>query len=95
VWAYGLITFIPALFMAATTFVADIDNIFKNYLPKHTFQGNLNAALSIVMLVLVIIIFFESMRKIWGFFTMGLQNLPASEPAPLGPAPELPIDIQD
>lgn len=49
--------------MFATTFVAGIDNIFNNYLPKHTAQGNLNAALSAVMLVLVLVIFFESVKK--------------------------------
>lgn len=62
-WYYGLITFLPAIFMVATTFTAGIDNIVNNYLPKHTFQGNLNAVLSIVMLVLVIVICFESLRK--------------------------------
>lgn len=61
-WRYGLITFLPAIFMFTTTFVAGIDNIFKNYLPKHTFQGNLNAALTVVMLALVLVIFEESIR---------------------------------
>jgi carbon starvation protein len=62
-WYYGFITFLPAIFMFITTFVAGIDNILNNYLPKHTMQGNINAALSIIMLILVIIIFFESMKK--------------------------------
>jgi carbon starvation protein len=62
-WHYGLITFLPAIFMFVTTFVAGIENILHNYLPKHTLQGNINATLSIIMLVLVIIIFFESIRK--------------------------------
>jgi len=62
-WYYSLITFIPSLFMFATTFVAGIDNIINNYLPKHNFQGNMNAALSVVMLLLVLIIFFESLKK--------------------------------
>jgi len=62
-WRYGLITFLPALFMFVTTFVAGIDNIMNNYLPKHTFQGNLNAVLTLIMLALVIIIFVESIRK--------------------------------
>jgi carbon starvation protein len=62
-WYYCLITFIPSLFMFATTFVAAIDNIINNYLPKHTFQGNMNAILSVIMLLLVLIIFFESLRK--------------------------------
>jgi carbon starvation protein len=92
-WAYGLITFVPSLFMAATTFVAGIDNIINNYLPKRTFQGNLKAALSAIMLVLVLIIFFESLRKIAGFWKNGLQN--TTEPLPtVAPAP-LPMDVPD
>jgi len=62
-WQYALITFLPSLFMFATTFIAGVDNIFNNYLPKHNFQGYLNSFLSIGMLVLVIVIFFESNRK--------------------------------
>ncbi|MDD5519016.1 MAG: carbon starvation CstA family protein, partial [Candidatus Omnitrophica bacterium] len=64
-WRYGLITFLPALFMFVTTVVAGIMNITGNYLPKHDFQGNLNAGLSAVMIVLVIIIFFESLRSMY------------------------------
>jgi carbon starvation protein len=70
-WRYALITFLPALFMFATTFVAGISNIVNNYLPKHTFQGNLNAILSVIMLVLVIVIFVESIRKAIAFLTAG------------------------
>jgi carbon starvation protein len=94
-WAYGLITFVPALFMAATTFVAGIDNIINNYLPKHTFQGNLNAVLSTIMLVLVVIIFFESLRKIAGFWSKGLKNIPEDQPPPGKPAPDIDVTIPD
>lgn len=62
-WQYALVTFVPSLFMFVTTFVAGIENVTDNYLPKHTFQGNLNAVLTIIMLVLVLVIYFESMRK--------------------------------
>lgn len=62
-WYYSLMTFLPSLFMFATTFVAGIENIFNNYLPKHTFQGNLNAGLTVVMLILVVVIFYESTRR--------------------------------
>ena len=44
---------------------AGILNITDNYLPKHTFQGNLNAALSIIMIALVVVVFIESIRKIY------------------------------
>lgn len=64
-WYYGLITFGPCLFMFATTLTAGIMNITDNYLPKHTFQGNMNAIMSSVMIVLVLIIFYESMKKIY------------------------------
>jgi carbon starvation protein len=64
-WLYGLITLIPAIFMFVTTIAAGIENVTGNYLPKHTFQGNLNAALSVIMIALVVIIFFESLRKIY------------------------------
>jgi len=57
---YGLITFIPMLFMLVTTVVAGIENIFSNYLPQNTFNGNLNAALSAGMLFLVIVIIVDS-----------------------------------
>ncbi|MFA5062459.1 MAG: carbon starvation protein A [Candidatus Omnitrophota bacterium] len=63
-WRYGLITFLPALFMFITTVFAGILNITGNYLPKHNFQGNLNAGLSTVMIILVVIIFFESLKSI-------------------------------
>ncbi len=62
-WYYGLITFLPSLFMFVTTFAAGISNVTDNYLPKHTFQGNMNAILTLVMLVLVMIIYFECLRK--------------------------------
>lgn len=64
-WKYGLVTFIPALFMAATTITAGVMTVFENYLPMNTFQGNLNAALSIIMLVLSFVVLIESLRKIY------------------------------
>ncbi|MDD3906061.1 MAG: carbon starvation protein A [Candidatus Omnitrophica bacterium] len=64
-WRYGLITFIPAVFMFVTTVTAGIMNITDNYIPKHTFQGNMNAALSVIMIALVIIIFIEAVKKIY------------------------------
>ncbi len=64
-WYYGLVTFAPAVFMFVTTIAAGIMNITDNYLPKHTFQGNLNAWVSAVMIVLVIVITYESLKKIY------------------------------
>lgn len=64
-WIYGLITFVPAVFMFVTTVVAGVMNITGNYLPKHTAQGNLNAVLSAIMIALVVVIFAESVRKMW------------------------------
>lgn len=67
-WHYCLITFLPSIFMLVTTITAGILNIFTNYLPKHTFQGNFNAALSLIMIVLVALVYIESlkiMHEIW------------------------------
>lgn len=64
-WYYGLVTFLPAIFMFVTTVWAGVMNITDNYLPKHTFQGNLNAILSAIMIFLVVIIFIESLKKIY------------------------------
>ena len=60
---YALITFLPMLFMLATTVTAGIMNIFINYLPQKTFNGNLNAFLSVAMLLLVAIIVIDSSFK--------------------------------
>lgn len=67
-FVYGLITFLPALFMFATTVTAGIMNITDNYLPKNNFQGKLNAVLSAVMIVLVVIIFVEALKKIYQLY---------------------------
>jgi carbon starvation protein len=60
---YALVTFLPLLFMLATTVTAGLENIFYNYLPKGTFNGNLNAGLSAVMLLLVIVIVADSLAQ--------------------------------
>lgn len=60
---YGLITFLPASFMLVTTMTAGYMSVFYNYLPRHTFQGNLNATLSVIMMFLVALIFFEFLKK--------------------------------
>lgn len=64
---YGLITFLPMLFMLVTTVEASLENIFNNYLPQQTFNGNLNAFLSTAMLILVVIIVVDSFFK-WFFY---------------------------
>ena len=60
---YALITFLPMLFMLVTTVTAAVMNIFINYLPQNSFNGNLNAFLSTVMLLLVVIIVIDSSIK--------------------------------
>ncbi len=64
-WYYGLTTFVPAVFMFVTTVVAGFMSVTGNYLLKHSFQGNLNAALSVVMIALVVVIFLESLKKMY------------------------------
>lgn len=82
---YGLVTFIPMLFMFATTVTAGIENIFNNYLPQQSFNGNLNALLSSIMLILVIIITVDSSIKWYfdikqnGLFTRKLEKEKSSK----------------
>jgi carbon starvation protein len=64
---YALVTFLPMLFMLATTLTAGMENVLYNYLPQHSFNGNLNALLSAVMLALVLIIVIDSSVK-WFFY---------------------------
>lgn len=63
----ALVTFLPMLFMLATTMTAGVENIFGNYLPQKSFNGNLNASLSAIMLFLVMIIVIDSAVK-WFFY---------------------------
>lgn len=57
---YALVTFVPYVFMMATTAVAGVMNIFGNYLPRHDTQGYLNVGLTVVMLGLACVISFTS-----------------------------------
>jgi carbon starvation protein len=65
--SYALITFLPMLFMLVTTITAGIENIFGNYLPSHSFNGNLNTFLTAVMILLVIVITADAFAK-WAVF---------------------------
>jgi carbon starvation protein len=58
---YAPITIIPMALTAITTLTAIITNIFSNYLPKHQ---NLLAALSAVLIIMMVIIVAESI-KVW------------------------------
>jgi carbon starvation protein len=64
---FGLVTFLPMLFMLATTVDAALENIFSNYLPQHSLNGTLNALLTGIMLVLVLIIVVDSAVK-WFYY---------------------------
>ncbi|MFH0810866.1 MAG: carbon starvation protein A [Pseudomonadota bacterium] len=54
--AHALVTFLPMLFMLATTLAAGWLSIINNYLPMKSFQGYLNATLCSAMMLLVIVI---------------------------------------
>ncbi|MGB9803866.1 carbon starvation CstA family protein [Desulfofundulus sp.] len=58
---YAWTTFIPLVFLTATTITAGYQNITANYLPKHNY---LLAAISVIMLVMVIMIIADSVR-VW------------------------------
>jgi carbon starvation protein len=82
---YALITFLPLLFMLATTVTASLENIFTNYLPQQTFNGNLNAVLSVIMLILVVIIVADSL--------IGWSKHPRLRPGGREKDPYLELDI--
>jgi carbon starvation protein len=64
---YALITALPAAFMAATTLVAGYYNIFSNFLPKGRagdFNGYINATLTAVMMVCVLVVLGDGSARI-------------------------------
>jgi carbon starvation protein len=61
--SYALITFVPMAFLAVTVITAGAMNV-KIYLGQNTFNGNLNSALSITLIILVVIILLDSIR-VW------------------------------
>jgi carbon starvation protein len=64
---YALITGLPAVFMIATTLTAGTSNIFDNYLLKGRagdFNGYLNTGLTVIMMVCVILVSIDGIRKI-------------------------------
>ncbi|SHI85073.1 carbon starvation CstA family protein [Desulfofundulus thermosubterraneus] len=67
---YAWTTFIPMVFLSATTITAGYQNIVINYLPK---QNYLLAGISAVMLIMVILIIADSVR-VW------IQLLSGSKP---------------
>lgn len=60
---YGLITFIPFLFMFSVTFTAGILNIVNIYLPSKSAAGKINLFLTLIMLILVLIISIDGIRN--------------------------------
>ncbi|MBI5882187.1 MAG: carbon starvation protein A [Elusimicrobia bacterium] len=59
---YALCTLVPCVFMLATTLAAGTLNVLGNYLPRRDFQGYLNAALSLLMMALVLFVAVISAR---------------------------------
>ena len=72
--AYALITFLPALFMFATTFVAGIEQHHVQLPAEAHLSGQSERRSLGLMLMLVIVIFFESIRKSVGFLMVGLKD---------------------
>jgi carbon starvation protein len=61
---YALITGLPAIFMACTTLSAGFLNIQNNYLPRGDFMGYLNAFLTCIMMLCVVIVAVELLRSL-------------------------------
>jgi len=75
---YGLITFLPFLFMLSTTLTAGVMNIFGNYLPRGDAQGYINVALSVIMIALACVITFTSAAS-WLKILRARNRAPAAE----------------
>lgn len=60
---YGLITFIPFLFMFSVTFTSGILNIINIYLPNKSSTSRINLILTAIMLLLVLIISIDGIRN--------------------------------
>ncbi len=61
--AYSLITLVPLTFLSVTVLTAGYMNI-SLYLSFNTFNGNLMAALSVVLIIMVLLILIDSIR-VW------------------------------
>ena len=81
--SYALITFLPFVFMLATTAAAGVMNIFGNYLPRGDAQGYINVALTVIMLALACLITFTSAASWLKLLRRQAQApCPVPEPAP-------------
>jgi len=58
---YMLITVLPLIFIAVTTFTAAIENIFNNYIPQHKI---VLMVMSTILVIMLAIILFDSV-KVW------------------------------
>jgi carbon starvation protein len=64
-WRYAWVTFVPMCFLAITTLIAGWLNIVDNFLPLarkpgFEFQGYLDALLTLIMMVCVVVIFLDA-----------------------------------
>lgn len=60
--SYALITFTPLVLLAVTVIAAGVMNV-GIFLQKHDFTGNLDAGISIILVILVAIIIIDNARK--------------------------------
>ena len=58
---YMMITVLPLIFIAITTFTAAIENIFNNYIPKNKI---VLMVMSTILVIMLAIILFDSV-KVW------------------------------
>lgn len=65
---YVALTIIPMIFISAVTFVASIENIVLTYLPTKQY---LLVALSVILIIMLIAILFESIKAWIGHFKTG------------------------
>ena len=62
---YVWVTVVPMVFVATTTLTAGYFSIVEIFYPKHNFQGNLNIALTLIMMSCVLIILADCAWRWW------------------------------
>jgi carbon starvation protein len=60
---YAWVTLVPLSFVATTTVTAGWRSVFDNFWPQGTFQGYLNTALTLIMIVCLLVVLVASMAR--------------------------------
>ncbi len=85
---YAWVTFLPMLFVAATTLTAGVLNITENFWPMtrdagSAVQGYVNTSLTFVMIVCAVVVLIEAFRRWYSVLAKG-ERIPQPQPVEAG-----------